>query len=347
MADRYTGPNRGPRSSGQRSSQHGSQQNRGQQRGRSRLTAEQRKRIKHIRKVEHILLTVGAVVIIGTIAAILWFCIIRDPNSGKAEPSPTPTLTPTPSPSPTPTPSPSPTPTPEPTATPTPTPTQGPTPEPGKPTPTPDDGRKLVALTFDDGPYYKLTPLIVEKLQEYNAKATWFVVGNRINETTGPQLKAAAEAGMEIGIHAWTHNKYYDSISDAEYHEEVDKTYDAILEWTGVAPKYLRAPGGRITKKQIEESPLYVINWSVDSEDWKNKGRKTEEERQANVQKTVDIVLRTVAPGKIILMHEIYDNSYDALCIILEKLTQQGYEFVTMSELLGEAPLGKQYYKRP
>ena len=218
---------------------------------------------------------------------------------------------------------------------------------PETPTPTPDDGRKLVAITFDDGPYSKLTPLFVEKLQEYNAKATWFVVGNRINDTTGEQLKAAADAGMEIGIHAWTHEKYYDKITEEEYREEINKTFEAIVLYTGTVPRVMRAPGGRITKKQIEESPLYVVNWSVDSEDWKLKGRKTEEERQANVDAIVNNVITYTGRGSIILMHEIYDNSYEAFCQIIERLSQAGYEFVTVSELLGDAPLGKQYRKRP
>ena len=136
-------------------------------------------------------------------------------------------------------------------------------------------------------------------------------------------------------------------ISEEEYKEEVNKTYEAILQYTGVAPRLLRAPGGRITKKQIAESPLYVINWNVDSEDWKLKGRSTEAAKKENVDKIVNNVLTHTRKGSIILMHEIYYNSYDAFCRIVDELTKKGFEFVTVSELLGEAPLGKQYYNRP
>ncbi|MBQ2557397.1 MAG: polysaccharide deacetylase family protein [Lachnospiraceae bacterium] len=289
---------------------------------------------------------VAAVLLFASLIAVLYFGMIRE-GGWFADPTPTPTFTPTPTPSSTPTPTPTPTNTPTPTPSPTPTPTPGPTPIPGSPTPTPDDGRKLIAITFDDGPYSELTQKFVDKLVEYNAKATWFVVGNRINDTTGPQLKYAVDHGMEIGIHAWTHSKYYDSISEEEYKEEVNKTYEAILQYTGVAPRLLRAPGGRITKKQIAESPLYVINWNVDSEDWKLKGRSTEAAKKENVDKIVNNVLTHTRKGSIILMHEIYYNSYDAFCRIVDELTKKGFEFVTVSELLGEAPLGKQYYNRP
>ncbi|MBR5712325.1 MAG: polysaccharide deacetylase family protein [Lachnospiraceae bacterium] len=316
---------------------------------RKKLTEEQRERIRHIKRVEKATLTLVTIVLLGSLGAVLYFALFRNPAKPAGTPAatPTPVATSTPSATPTPTLSPTPSPTPLPTATPTPSPIPGPTVGPGTPTPTPVDNRLLIAFTFDDGPHSGLTPLFVEKLKEYNGKATWFVVGNRINEKTGPQLREAAEAGMEIEIHAWTHSKYFDKVSDAEYHEEVDKTFDKIMEYTGVPPKMLRAPGGRITKARIAESPLYVINWSVDSEDWKLKGRSTEEERQNNVNQIVSNVMNQSGRGRIVLMHEIYENSYEAFCILLEKLSSMGYEFVTVSELLGEAPLGVQYYKRP
>ena len=109
----------------------------------------------------------------------------------------------------------------------------------------------------------------------------------------------------------------------------------------------VRAPGGRVSKERIADSPLYFINWSIDSNDWRYKSRKTDQEREENIQTIVNNVSTAAGSGKIILMHEIYDNSYDAFCIIIEQLAQRGYEFVTVSEMLGEAPLGVQYYKRP
>lgn len=320
--------------------------------GKRKMTKKQKEYARKVKRRENTVLIVAAVVLLGVVGAVAYHVFFKG-GSGRNTPTPTvaPTLTPTNTPSPTPSPSPTPMPTPTntpiPTATPkpkaTPTP-EGPT---NTPTPTPDDGRKLIAFTFDDGPYSQLTPKFLETLQKYNAKATWFVIGNRIDAETGPQLRQLTDAGMEVQIHAWTHDYYYDKCSDEIYHDEIDRTYDKILEATGVAPTMVRAPGGRITKERIAESPLYIINWTIDSNDWRYKSRKTDEEREANINTIVNNVISVQGKGKIILMHEIYDNSYEAFCIIIDKLAQMGYEFVTVSELLGEAPLGVQYFKRP
>ncbi|MBP5461991.1 MAG: polysaccharide deacetylase family protein [Lachnospiraceae bacterium] len=325
---------------------------RGNDSGKRKMTKKQKEYARKVKRRENIILIVAAVVLLGVVGAVAYHVFFKG-DSGENTPAPTPTMTPIPTNTPSPSPSPSPTPTPVPTNTPTPTATPTPkaTPTPegptSTPTPTPDDGRKMIAFTFDDGPYSKLTPKFLETLQKYNAKATWFVVGDRIDGETGPQLKQLTDAGMEVQIHAWTHDNYYDTCSDKVYHEEIDKTYDKILEVTGVAPTMVRAPGGRISKERIAESPLYFINWSIDSNDWRYKSRKTDEERQTNINTIVNNVISAAGRGKIILMHEIYDNSYEAFCIIIDKLAQQGYEFVTVSEMLGEAPLGVQYYKRP
>lgn len=316
-------------------------------RSKRKLTKAQKAKIRRLRIMRRVIIVAAFLLIVaGIILGIHHFLGSNGEKNNTA--SATPTVTPKPTSTPKPKYTPTPTASPTPTSTPTPTFTPTPTTPPGTPTPTPDDGRKLIAFTFDDGPYSKLTPLFVEKLKEYNGKATWFVVGNRINETTGPQLRAAAEAGMLIEIHAWTHDKYFDKCNDDTYRSEVDKTYDKIMEATGIAPIMMRPPGGRISTERVTKSPLYIVNWSIDSEDWKLKGRSTEEERQKNVNQIVNNVMNAASRGKIILMHEIYDNSYEAFCIIIDKLSQQGYEFVTVAELIGEdAELGKIYTKRP
>ena len=97
----------------------------------------------------------------------------------------------------------------------------------------------------------------------------------------------------------------------------------------------MRPIGGNITKERIDSCPYSVIFWNVDSEDWKNKQRGSEEEAAQNIQTIVQNVMSTVGDGKIILMHEIYRNSYEAFCIILDELYQQGYEVVSVTELIG------------
>ncbi|MDO4317333.1 MAG: polysaccharide deacetylase family protein [Lachnospiraceae bacterium] len=236
---------------------------------------------------------------------------------------------------------PTPTETPAPTETPTPTATPVPT-----ATPTPDPSKKRVAFSFDDGPHYELTRKFVDELKKYNGHATWFLVGNRMYDEAAEGIRYASENGNEIGIHGWTHALYYDTCTDKEWQEELSKTKEVIEQYTGKTPTLMRPFGGRITKERTASCEFSVILWSVDSEDWRLKSRKTEEEAEANVQKIVDNVLKNVGDGDIILMHEIYENSYEAFCILAKKLSEQGYEFVTVSELLGDPVPGTKYSRR-
>lgn len=245
------------------------------------------------------------------------------------------------------TPEPSAEPTPETTPEPTPENTVEPTAEPTpivtvKPTIKPN-GKKQVAMTFDDGPHSKYTKLLADVCKQYNAGATFFVIGNRINDTTGAAIKYAQNKGCEIQIHAYTHEVYFNSCSDERFEEELSKTAAAIKKYTGKAPTMMRPVGGKITEERVNKCPYSVIQWNVDSEDWRHKKDDPQE-----VQIIVDNVMNTVAPGKIILMHEIYENSYQAFKIIMEKLYAQGYEVVTVTELLGEDAIrpGTRYYGR-
>lgn len=236
------------------------------------------------------------------------------------------------------TPSPSPTSAPTPTKTPkaTSSTTQGPI-----KTPVRTDGKKYVAITFDDGPHKKYTRLIVDKLNEYNAKATFFVVGNRIDNATGDAVKYLVEQGNEIAIHGYTHSVYYNKCDDARFEYELSETAKVIKETTGVTPTLMRPIGGSITSARVKSCGYSVILWNVDSEDWKHKTQT-----QSEVDIIVNNVMKDVGDGKIILMHEIYENSYKALDIILKKLTEQGYEFVTVTELIGKENTtpGTKYY---
>ncbi len=212
-----------------------------------------------------------------------------------------------------------------------------------KPTPfvTPNrtDGKKYVAITFDDGPSAQYTTKIVDKLKEYNAGATFFIVGNRVDSKTGAAIKYATDNGNEIAIHGYTHTFYYNKCSDSDYENELSKTAQVIEQYTGIKPTLMRPIGGAISKERITSCPYSVILWNVDSEDWKNK-------KDGQVDTIVNNVMSTVGDGKIILMHEIYKNSYEAFCIIIDKLYAQGYEVVTVSDLIGKDNLkpGTKFY---
>ncbi len=199
--------------------------------------------------------------------------------------------------------------------------------------------KKRVAITFDDGPnhYNDRTKKYVDALDQYGFHATFFVVGNRV--AGGNALKYAVDHGNEIGIHGYTHNVYYDSCDDDAYTKEIDNTAQAIREQIpGYEIKLMRPVGGRISDHRAATSPYSIILWNVDSHDWENRYYKgiSDEEADACVNTIVENVMSSVADGDIILLHDIYESTYDATLIILERLYAEGYEVVTVSELLGD-----------
>ena len=182
---------------------------------------------------------------------------------------------------------------------------------------------KRVALSFDDGPHNVRTKLIVDELAKYGYNATFFVVGNRVDGTeyNGREgLKYAAASGNEIGIHGYTHTKYYNTCSDADYEYELSMTESAIK---AVLPDYevslMRPVGGYITEGRVSASEYSVIMWNVDSNDWKHKytSGDTDVTAAEKVNTIVGNVMSSVGDGSIILMHDIYQNTAQAVEILL------------------------------
>jgi len=217
-------------------------------------------------------------------------------------------------------------------------------------------GKKRVALTFDDGPHNVRTKKIVDELEKYGFHATFFVVGNRVASVNGNSLayngadavQYAAQKGNEIGIHGYTHSTYYHTCSDEVYKNELFDTAAAIIEAVGdYNVKLMRPIGGHISEERVEECPYSVIMWSVDSLDWKYRGASDEAIAAANVETIVNNVMSKVKDGDVILMHDIYENTYEATKIILKQLYEQGYEVVTVSELFGNTlKAGQKYSQR-
>ena len=203
--------------------------------------------------------------------------------------------------------------------------------------------KKRVAITFDDGPnhYNNRTKNYVDALDQYGFHATFFVVGNRI--AGGDALQYAVQHGNEIGIHGYTHNVYYDSCDDETYQNEIEKTAQAIrTHLPGYEIKLMRPVGGKITNHRADTSPYAIIMWNVDSHDWENRYYPgiSDADAEACVDTIVENVMASVADGDIILLHDIYESTYDATLIILERLYAEGYEVVTVSELLGDRLTG-------
>lgn len=205
----------------------------------------------------------------------------------------------------------------------------------------PDSSKKKVAITYDDGPHNIYTKKIVDELSKYGFNATFFIIGNRVDGTNyngSSALVYAAEKGNEIGIHGYTHLEYYDKCSDEVYEEDLKKTEDNIKNEIHNTDVCLMRPAwGRISDERVKDSKYSIILWNVDSEDWKYKysADDTDEISKQKVESIVDNVMNNVSDGNIILMHDIYQSTYDATVIILERLYAEGYEVVTVSELLG------------
>ncbi len=214
-----------------------------------------------------------------------------------------------------------------------------------------DENKKYVALTFDDGPDAVRSKAITDKMLEYGGKCTFFVIGENIYGKRAESMKYAYDHGMEIALHTMTH-KNLTKITDKTYRSEIYDCAAKIDEVIGVWPTLMRPPGGNITEEQYKNSEFPVILWSIDTNDWRYK--RPETDTPADIQKKVQTIVNNclydsngkfqVKNGDIILMHEIYENSYDAFCIIIEELSNRGFEFVTVSELLQNPPTGYKYY---
>lgn len=220
----------------------------------------------------------------------------------------------------------------------------------GTPEPPPTD-KKRVAITFDDGPHNVRTREIVDELDKYGFTATFFVVGNRVDGGVyrgGDTVKYIIDHGHEVGIHGYTHDIYYDECTDEEFKFELSETAKAIKEQAGNYDiRLMRPVGGYITDERVQTCDYAVIMWDVDSLDYENAyfpdTELSEEEQKAYVNTIVENVMSQVKDGSIILMHDIYLSTSHATAIILERLYNEGYEVVSVSELLGNPAAGKKY----
>lgn len=183
-----------------------------------------------------------------------------------------------------------------------------------------DPKKKMVALTFDDGPG-PYTDEIVDCLNKYGGHATFFVVGNRVN-TYDDELAYAFNSGNEIANHTYSHPTLT-KLSTTKIKSEVSKTDNAVKKITGTAPSLIRAPGGATNSTVRKAAGKPFIYWSIDTLDWKHR----------NATKTVNTVMNNVKDGDIILMHDIHKPSMTAALTLIPKLKKAGYQLVTVSEL--------------
>lgn len=198
-----------------------------------------------------------------------------------------------------------------------------------------DKNKPLIALTFDDGPSI-YTPNILAALKEHNGRATFFVVGNRINRYKS-QLKAIYEADCEIGNHSYSHANLGIS-SKQKIKSELSKCDKLIKKVTGKKPKLIRPPYGSINENLVSESKRPLVLWNVDTLDWQSR----------DADKVYNHVMSHLHDGNIILMHDVYRSSERAAIRIISALERKGYQMVTVSELAlcrkQKLKAGKRYF---
>jgi len=189
---------------------------------------------------------------------------------------------------------------------------------------------KKIALTFDDGPHPRYTMQILDILAEYGIKATFFEVGENVIYYPEAAMRVASE-GHEIGNHTYTH-PHIKNLNEEQLSEETRRCESAIIEVTGIKPKIFRPPEGVVdsaVKTWADKNGYSVVLWSVDTRDWAG----------TSVSEMVKNVDNNVRPGSIILMHDYVSrksHTVEALKKMIPMLLDKGYEFVTVSELLGK-----------
>lgn len=179
-----------------------------------------------------------------------------------------------------------------------------------------------VALTFDDGPSKRYTPALLDGLKERGVHASFFLMGKNI-EGNEEIVRRMEEEGHLVGNHTYNHVQL-DKVTRQEAKEEVEKTSNEIFEITGVYPSYVRPPFGAWPKDLEFCITMVPVFWNIDTLDWQTK----------NADSVVRIVEKNVQDGSIILMHDGYETSVEAALRIVDLLTEAGYEFVTVDEML-------------
>ena len=191
--------------------------------------------------------------------------------------------------------------------------------------------KKLIALTFDDGPGSRTTPELLDFLKEHNVKATFFVIGINAKKHKDILARMAAE-GHVVGNHSDQHKNLKNLGSVEEIKNAVSECNEIIKEATGAYPVLLRPPGGStnaLVKQACKEMGMSIILWRVDTLDWKSRDK----------DKILEVAFDKNSPysirdGAIVLMHDIYPTTVAAAKEMILRLESEGYTFVTVPQLL-------------
>ena len=187
-----------------------------------------------------------------------------------------------------------------------------------------DRNRKRVALTFDDGPD-AMTLEYLDVLAHLNVRATFFLIGEKAAREPG-LVREYRRAGHDVGGHGWSHDAF-SRMSDDRLRDELARTESALGAAEGRL-RFVRPPRGAISIRslvQIAAAGYTTVLWSIDSDDCRARDPRIVERRVAP---------KTIGPGDVVLLHELQSWTIEALPSIVTSLRREGYELVTISELM-------------
>lgn len=181
---------------------------------------------------------------------------------------------------------------------------------------------KRAALTFDDGPHPVYTAHLLDELKKRGVKATFFVTGEHA-ELHPDLIKRMHDEGHLIGNHTYSHIQLTSSNKN-QFKEELIQTNEILHDITGAEVQYVRPPYGSWDKKFETDLNMFPVLWNVDPLDWCT----------ANANRVASTILNKVSDNDIILLHDYYDTSVEAAIMVVDEMTRQGYEFVTVDKIL-------------
>jgi len=186
-----------------------------------------------------------------------------------------------------------------------------------------DVNKPMVAITFDDGPHSVVTNEILDVLEQYQAHATFFIIGDRISHHTDV-IRRIVELGCELGNHTYGHLDL-SRMNQQDMNEQIKISEDTLASFvdSGFLPKLVRPPFGNTSETLLKNCPYPIITWSIDTRDWSHQ----------NAERSFDEVVNHVQDGDIILMHDMYPATAKATKKIVQWLNEQGYQMVTVSEM--------------
>jgi len=182
--------------------------------------------------------------------------------------------------------------------------------------------KKLIAITFDDGPHEEYTNELLDILKSENVKATFFVLGSRA-EYYPETIRRIVTEGHQIGNHSYSHSQLT-KLNENDLSYEINGTNEIIENITGIKSNAVRPPYGSFDDKVKSVCNSPIILWSVDPEDWKYQ----------DPEKIYNSIISNVEEGDIILMHDVYSTSVEAAKRVIQNLKEEGYTFVTAETLI-------------